>query len=75
MMFLSQHAPERSRAAAQGDVSTAGSLAMAAASALAGVLYGASGTAAYAAMAVAAAAGGAFVLLAARFVRNSSPQR
>jgi hypothetical protein len=42
---------------------------MAAASALAGVLYGASGTAAYAAMAVLAAAGGGFALLAARIMR------
>ena len=75
MMFLSQNAPEQSRAAAQGDVSTASSLAMAAASALAGVLYGASGAAAYAAMAALAAAGGGFVLLAARFMRPSSPER
>ena len=37
---------------------------MAAASALAGVLYGASGAAAYAAMAALAAAGGGFALLA-----------
>ena len=69
MMFLSQNAPEGSRAAAQGDVSTANSLAMAAASALAGVLYGLGGAAAYAAMAILTVAGGAFVLLAARFMR------
>jgi MFS transporter, PPP family, 3-phenylpropionic acid transporter len=74
MMFLSQNAPEGNRAAAQGDVSTASSLAMAAASALAGVLYGASGAAAYAAMAALAAAGGGFVLLAARFNRPLTPQ-
>jgi len=73
MMFLSQNAPEQSRAAAQGDVSTASSLAMAAASALAGVLYGASGAAAYAAMAVLAAAGGVFAALAARFTRRLPP--
>jgi PPP family 3-phenylpropionic acid transporter len=75
MMFLSQNAPEGSRAAAQGDASTANSLAMAAASALAGVLYGAGGATAYAAMALLAAAGGVFVLLAARFVRRLPPQR
>jgi PPP family 3-phenylpropionic acid transporter len=72
IMFLSQNAPEQSRAAAQGDVSTASSLAMAAASALAGVLYGASGAAAYAAMAALAAAGGGFALLAARLTGNTS---
>ena len=74
MMFLSQNAPEGNRAAAQGDVSTASSLAMAAASALAGVLYGASGAAAYAAMAALAAAGGGFVLLAARLMPPLPPK-
>ncbi len=74
MMFLSQNAPEGNRAAAQGDVSTASSLAMAAASALAGVLYGASGAAAYGAMAAVAAVGGGFVLLAARFMRRLPPK-
>ena len=69
MMFLSQNAPEGSRAAAQGDIATANSLMMAAASALAGVLYGAGGGLAYVAMAALAAAGGAFALLAARFMR------
>ncbi|MGB9367783.1 MAG: MFS transporter [Xanthobacteraceae bacterium] len=74
MMFLLHNAPEGNRAAAQGDVSTASSLAMAAASALAGVLYGASGAAAYVAMAALAAAGGGFVLLAARFTRSLPPK-
>jgi PPP family 3-phenylpropionic acid transporter len=74
MMFLSHNAPEGNRAAAQGDVSTASSLAMAAASALAGVLYGASGAVAYAAMAALAAAGGGFVLFAARFTRPLPPE-
>ena len=73
MMFLSQNAPEGNRAAAQGDVSTTSSIAMAAASALAGVLYGASGAAAYAAMAALAAAGGGFAVLAARFMRRLAP--
>jgi PPP family 3-phenylpropionic acid transporter len=75
MMFLSQNAPEGSRAAAQGDVSTASSLAMAGASALAGVLYGAGGSMAYSAMALLGAVGAAFALLAARLIRGSSPQR
>jgi PPP family 3-phenylpropionic acid transporter len=69
MMFLSQNAPEQSRATAQGDFATASSLAMAAASALAGVLYGASGAAAYAAMAALCVAGGGLALLATRFMR------
>ena len=46
---------------------------MAAASALAGVLYGASGAAAYAAMAVLAAAGGVFALIARRLVASGAP--
>lgn len=69
MMYLSQNAPEDGRAAAQGDVATASSLMMAAASALAGVLYGASGSLAYLAMAALAAAGGGFAFLATRFMR------
>jgi len=73
MMYLSQNAPEGGRAAAQGDVSTANSLMMAAASALAGVLYGAGGSFAYAAMAALAVAGGGFAFLAARFMRSSAP--
>ena len=73
MMFLSRNAPEGGRAAAQGDVSTANGVMMAAASALSGLLYGAGGSYAYLAMAVLAAAGGAFALLAARFM--SAPER
>jgi PPP family 3-phenylpropionic acid transporter len=69
MMFLSQNAPEGSRAAAQGDVATANSLTMAAASAVSGALYAASGSLAYAAMAAAAGIGAAFALLAAQFRR------
>jgi PPP family 3-phenylpropionic acid transporter len=69
MMYLSQNAPEQSRAAAQGDIATANSLMMAAASALAGVLYGASGSLAYATMVALAAAGGGCAFLAARFMR------
>jgi PPP family 3-phenylpropionic acid transporter len=69
MMYLSRNAPEGARAAAQGDIATANSVMMAAASALAGVLYGADGGIAYAAMAALAAAGGAFALIAARAMR------
>ena len=69
MQYLSQSAPEGSRAAAQGDIATANSVTMAAASALAGVLYGASGSLAYAAMAALAVAGGGFAVMAAHFMR------
>lgn len=72
MMFLTRNAPEQSRAAAQGDIATANSLMMAAASAISGLLYGASGSLAYAAMAALAAAGGAFAFLAARFIRSGA---
>src|SRR5256885_17115009 len=72
MQFLSQSAPEGSRGAAQGDIATANSLMMAAASALAGVLYGAGGATAYAAMAALAAAGGGFSLVSMRFLRTTS---
>jgi PPP family 3-phenylpropionic acid transporter len=68
MAFLSQSAPEQSRAAAQGDIATANSLMMAAASALAGFLYGSGAGVAYGAMAVLAAAGGGFAFLAARLM-------
>src|SRR5256885_12535449 len=51
---------------------TANSLMMAAASALAGVLYGAGGATAYAAMAALAAAGGGFALMSMRFMRTTS---
>ena len=69
MMYLSQNAPEDGRAAAQGDIATAHSVTMAAASALSGALYGASGSLAYMAMAALTAAGGGFAFLAARFMR------
>jgi PPP family 3-phenylpropionic acid transporter len=69
MMYLSQNAPEGGRAAAQGDIATANSLMMAAAAALAGVLYGTGAGLAYAAMAMLAAGGAVFALIAARFMR------
>ena len=71
MMFLSRNAPEGGRAAAQGDIATANSLMMAAASALAGVLYGLSGSLAYAAMAALAARGAAHLAL----LRRARPTR
>src|SRR5262245_40319934 len=66
MMHLTRSAPERGRAAAQGHIATANTLMMAAATALAGVLYGVSAGHAYAAMAALAAAGGACALAARR---------
>jgi len=64
MMFLSRNATEGGRAAAQGDIATANSLMMAAASALAGTLYGVSASLAYSTMAALAFAGMGFALLA-----------
>lgn len=72
MAYLAKAAPEGSRAAAQGDVATAGGIAMALATALAGWLYQRYGGAAYAAMAGLALVGGVFALLAAR-ARHSAP--
>jgi len=66
MAYLARAAPEGSRAAAQGDVATASSIAMAAATALSGALYQRYGDVAYAAMAVMALAGGALALVARR---------
>jgi len=73
MLYLSRSAPEGSRATMQGDVATANSVMMAAASALSGVLYGMSGSFAYAAMAALAGAGGIFAFAAARLMRQ--PQK
>jgi PPP family 3-phenylpropionic acid transporter len=64
MAYLARAAPEGSRAAAQGDVAAASGIAMAGATALAGFLYQRYGAAAYGAMAVMAAAGGAAALVA-----------
>ena len=66
MMYLSQAAPEGRRVTMQGDVATANSVTMAAASALAGVLFGASGSLAYAAMAALCATGFVIALVARR---------
>jgi len=69
MMFLMRSAPEGSRAAAQGDMATANTLVMAAASALAGTLYGAGGSLAYLAMAAIAGLGAGCALVAARRIQ------
>ena len=66
MAYLAKAAPEGSRAAAQGDVSTANGIAMAGATVLAGWLYQSYGGAAYGAMAAICAAGGLFALVARR---------
>jgi PPP family 3-phenylpropionic acid transporter len=73
MQVLSRIAPERQFATAQGDFSTLLALIMAGAMMLAGVLYADFGSGAYGAMALAATAGGGFVLLARRFVREPIP--
>jgi PPP family 3-phenylpropionic acid transporter len=72
MMFLMRSAPEGGRAAAQGDIATANTLVMAAASALSGALYGAGGSLAYLAMAALAATGAACALVAARLIQPQS---
>jgi len=69
MMFLMRSAPEEGRAAAQGDLATANTLVMAAASALAGALYGANGSLAYLAMAALAVLGAGCALVAARLIQ------
>jgi PPP family 3-phenylpropionic acid transporter len=66
MAYLAKAAPEGSRAAAQGDVSTANGIAMAGATVLAGWLYQNYGGAAYGAMAAMAVIGGGFALVARR---------
>jgi len=68
IQLLARIAPDRQFATAQGDFSTVVALVMAGGLALAGVLYADLGGRAYAAMALAAALGGGFVLLARRFV-------
>jgi PPP family 3-phenylpropionic acid transporter len=68
IQLLARIAPDRQFATAQGDFSTVLALVMAGGMALAGVLYADLGGRAYAAMALAAALGGGFVLLARRYV-------
>ena len=68
IQLLARIAPDRQFATAQGDFATVLALVMAGGLALSGVLYADLGGRAYAAMALAAAVGGAFVLVARRFV-------
>jgi MFS transporter, PPP family, 3-phenylpropionic acid transporter len=68
--FLARAAPPGLAATAQGYLALAMGVVMAALMALSGVLYAAYGSFAYAAMAVAAAAGGGFALLARRADRS-----
>ena len=72
MMFLMRSAPQDARAAAQGDLATANTVAMGAASALSGVLYGGGGGLAYLAMAALAALGAAFAGIASRLPQPHS---
>jgi PPP family 3-phenylpropionic acid transporter len=69
LTFLSQHAPAERGATAQGYLAIALGAAMAAATGSSGVIYGAAGVKAYAAMALAAVAGGACAAIAHRAVR------
>ena len=68
VQLLARIAPEGQFATAQADFSTALALLMAGGMAISGVLYADLGDRAYAAMALAAGLGGAFALLARRFV-------
>jgi MFS transporter, PPP family, 3-phenylpropionic acid transporter len=68
VQLLARIAPDRQFATAQGDFATVLALVMAGSMALSGVLYADLGGRAYAAMALAAALGGALVLLARRLV-------
>jgi PPP family 3-phenylpropionic acid transporter len=70
VQLLARIASDRQFATAQGDFATALALMMAGSMALSGVLYADLGERAYAAMALAAALGGSFALLARRFVRE-----
>lgn len=71
VQFLSRTMPDRRGATAQGDFSTILGVVMACATGLSGGLYGMLGGHAYGAMALLAAAGGAFVILAHRLARSS----
>lgn len=69
LTFLARHAPQGQAATAQGYLAIAMGAAMAGATGLSGVLYGAFGVKAYAAMALAAVAGGVCAGVAHRTVR------
>jgi MFS transporter, PPP family, 3-phenylpropionic acid transporter len=70
LMFVAHHAPAGQTATAQGYLALAAGLAMAATMAISGVLYDDFGSRAYAAMALAAIAGGACGLIAHRIRRE-----
>lgn len=70
LMFLARHAPSSQAATAQGYLAMAAGLTMAGAIAVTGVLYREFGSAAYAAMALMALAGGACGLVAHRLRRE-----
>jgi MFS transporter, PPP family, 3-phenylpropionic acid transporter len=72
LMFLARHAPPAQAATAQGYLAITSGMAMAGAMALSGVLYRDFGSAAYAAMALMAIAGGACGLVAHRFGREAA---
>src|SRR6188474_2716987 len=72
LMFLARHAPPAQAATAQGYLAIASGVAMAGAMALSGVLYRDFGSAAYAAMALMAVAGGACGLVAHRLGRQAT---
>lgn len=72
LMFLVRHAPPAQAATAQGYLAIASGVAMAGAMALSGVLYRDFGSAAYAAMALMAIAGGACGLVAHRLGRDAA---
>jgi PPP family 3-phenylpropionic acid transporter len=72
LMFLARHAPPAQAATAQGYLAIASGVAMAGAMALSGVLYRDFGSAAYAAMALMAIAGGACGLVAHRLRRQAT---
>jgi PPP family 3-phenylpropionic acid transporter len=72
LMFLARHAPPTQAATAQGYLAMAAGVAMAGAMALSGVLYRDFGSAAYAAMALVAIAGGACGLVAHRLRRETA---
>jgi len=72
LMFLVRHAPPAQAATAQGYLAIASGVAMAGAMALSGVLYRDFGSAAYAAMALMAIAGGACGLVAHRLGREAA---
>ena len=71
MQLLARRAPAQQFATAQGDFATVLAVVMAGGMALSGVLYAGLGDRAYAAMALAAAFGGVFVLLARSWVTQS----